>query len=134
MAPDEGALLTLELPARPEAAGAARRALEALNGSLHMIGEAHLRDAQAAMTELVTNAVVHGGDGRRPIRAEVRVDEQSLRVSVVDAGPGFDPARLPGPSHAGGGWWLRVVESLVRRWGVEQHTPTTWFEIDQPQS
>jgi anti-sigma regulatory factor (Ser/Thr protein kinase) len=136
MTADEAALLTLEPPPRPEAAGAARTALASLNGSLHLISDAHRRDAQTAITEVVTNAIVHGGDGERPVRVEVRADVEALRVIVIDAGPGFDPARVREPSTVhGGGWGLRVVDSLVSRWGVETGALTSvWFEIDRPQA
>jgi anti-sigma regulatory factor (Ser/Thr protein kinase) len=131
MAADEGALLTLELPPRPEAAGAARTALASLNGSLHLIS-----DAQTAITGVVSNAVVHGGDGEQPVRVDVRADQQTLRVTVIDAGPGFDPAQLRAPSTVrGGGWGPRVVDSLVNRWGFQTGALTSvWFEIDPPQA
>src|SRR2546430_1640382 len=128
----DSAVLSLELPPRSEAPAAARRALTALNGTLHLISGERLRDAQLMASELVTNAIVHGGDRERPVRMEVRANEDSMRVTVIDAGNGFDPDRLVGPSpEQAGGWGLPVVASLAYRWGVDTATlKSVWFEID----
>jgi anti-sigma regulatory factor (Ser/Thr protein kinase) len=132
---DETALLTLELPPRPEAPAAARKALTSLNGALHLVSDARLRDAQLMATELVANAVVHGGDHEHAVRMEVRADEDTLRVTVIDLGDGFDPDRLTGPlPERAGGWGIPLVDALSHRWGVESATLTSvWFEIDRPQ-
>jgi anti-sigma regulatory factor (Ser/Thr protein kinase) len=61
----DGALLSLDLPDRAQAPAAARKALTALNGSLHLVSEARLRDAQLLVSELVGNAVRHGGHSGR---------------------------------------------------------------------
>src|SRR3954464_7215312 len=132
---DQAALLSLELPPRPPAAAAARKALTSLNGALHLVSAARLHDVQLLASELVANAILHGGDRQSPVRVEVRAFEDALRVVVSDVGGGFDPERLPGPSaDGGGGWGLRLVASLAQRWGVETAGPLTsvWFEIDRP--
>ena len=132
---DDGALLRLELPGRSEASGAARKALAALNGSLHLLSEMRLRDAQLLVSELVTNAVRHGGRPDAGIIVAVQATPAVLRVEITDAGGGFDPARLKPPStERGGGWGLAIVASLAHRWGVDHDEGTTvWFEIDRPQ-
>ena len=53
---EDAAALTFELPTRPGAAGAARRALSALNGNLHLVTESTLRNLQLAATEFLANA------------------------------------------------------------------------------
>jgi hypothetical protein len=79
---------------------------------------------------------VRAGRGA-PIELVVRATDETLRVSVANAGGAFDPSHLPGPSiERAGGWGLRIVDSLAHRWGVE---PTdsgvlVWFEVDRPQS
>ena len=56
------------------------RALTALNGSLHLISEKRLRDAQLLVSELVTHAVRDGGAlARTPRAAEPRGDAGRLR-------------------------------------------------------
>lgn len=132
--PDDGGLLSLDLPDRAQAPAAARKALTALNGSLHLISEERLRDAQLLVSELVANAVRHGGPPGVAVNVTVRAGPQTMRVDVTDRGAGFDPERLPAPSsERGGGWGLPIVAALAHRWGVEHDTNTTvWFEIDRP--
>jgi anti-sigma regulatory factor (Ser/Thr protein kinase) len=131
---DDRALLSLELPGRAEAAAAARQALTSLNGSLHLVSEARLRDAQLLVSELVANAVGHSGPGQTPVRLIVHATAQVVRVDVIDHGAGFDPTTLPAPSlDRGGRWGLPIVSSLAHRWGVVRGPKTTvWFEIDRP--
>lgn len=128
-------MLSLDLPARPEAAGAARKALASLNGSLKLVSEARLRDAQLLVSELVANAVRHGGPAATPVALRVHAAPQVMRVEVADHGPGFEPARLRTPQRSqAGGWGLHIVRSLAHRWGVDRDPQTTvWFEIDRPQ-
>ena len=131
----EPALLKLNLPARPEAAGAARKALAALNGSLHLVSEARLRDAEMLVTELVSNAVRYGSHAGDEVSIVARATSSVLRVEVRDFGSSFDPGDLAAPStDHGGGWGLQIVARLAHRWGVSVgRTSTVWFEIDRPQ-
>lgn len=131
----EEALLSLELPARAAAAGAARKALTALNGSLHLVSPERLLDAQLLISEVVTNAVRHGGGCEAPVQVTVRANSETMRVEVGDQGPGFDPAQIAAPSpQATERWGLQLVAALAHRWGadIEQGT-VVWFEIDRPQ-
>jgi anti-sigma regulatory factor (Ser/Thr protein kinase) len=131
----EDAVLDLRLPGRPEAASAARRALGALNGDLHLISARRLADAQLLLSELVSNAV-RAGNGQ-PVRLRVRATSATLRVEVANSGAPFDPAGLPAPSHErAGGWGLRIVDVVAHRWGVaaEEGSVCVWFEVDRPQT
>ena len=129
------ALLKLDLPARPAAAGAARKALGALNGSLHLVSEARLQDAELLVTELVSNAVRYGSRPGEEVRIVVHAAPAVLRVEVQDFGSSFDPGDLAAPTtEHGGGWGLQIVARLAHRWGVAVGpTSTVWFEIDRPQ-
>jgi anti-sigma regulatory factor (Ser/Thr protein kinase) len=119
--------LSLDLPSRPAAAGAARKALTALNGSLHLVSPERLLDAQLLIREVVTNAVRHGGDGEEPIQVLVHANPETMRVEVRDQGPGFDP-------EATERWGLQLVAALAHRWGADREGGTVvWFEIDRPQ-
>jgi anti-sigma regulatory factor (Ser/Thr protein kinase) len=126
--------MTLELPGRPEAAGAARKALSALNGNLHLVSASRLTDIQLAVTELVTNAHVHGPPSKPPLRMAVLAMADVVRVEISDAGDGFDPGALVEvPINAAGGKGLKIVGALADRWGVERRDGTTvWFEVDRP--
>jgi anti-sigma regulatory factor (Ser/Thr protein kinase) len=131
---DDGALLSLVLPDRDQAPAAARKALTALNGSLHLVSETRLRDAQLLVSELVTNAVRHGGHASRKVNMTVYAMPDLMRVEVTDEGEGFDPSRLPKPSSdRTGGWGLAIVAAVAHRWGIDHERGTTvWFEIDRP--
>jgi anti-sigma regulatory factor (Ser/Thr protein kinase) len=133
--PEDGALLRLDLPDRAQAPAAARKALTALNGSLRLVSEQRLRDAQLLVSELAANAVRHGGQPGVAVSITVRASLLSLRVEVTDRGAGFGPAARGEPSsERGGGWGLPIVAALAHRWGVEHDANTTvWFEIDRPQ-
>jgi hypothetical protein len=83
----DDALLKLDLPDRTEAPSAARKALTALNGSLHLISEERLRDAQLLVSELVANAVRHGG-------------QPGVAVSPRGHAARAEPARKRAPDRA----------------------------------
>ena len=91
-----------------------------------------LDDAILLTSELVTNAVRHAGHAAEdPIEVTVSVDERSLRVTVRDRGPGYDPGELDTRSGEGG-WGLDLVRKLSSRWGVDRGDlgNDVWFEID----
>jgi len=129
------ALLEFHIPDRLEAPGAARKALASLNGSLHLVSEARLRDAQLMVSELVANAVRHGGREGEPVSMTVRATRRAMRVEIRDSGVGFERQMAPAPQvGSSGGRGLPVVAALAHRWGVDQSGSTTvWFEIDLPQ-
>ncbi len=82
--------------------------------------------AAALLTaEVASNAARHGGE---PIGMSVSVEEDGLRVSVRDQGPGFDPAD---ENIRGSGMGVRLVEALASDWGVERDDEGTevWFKI-----
>jgi anti-sigma regulatory factor (Ser/Thr protein kinase) len=131
--PEDAALLTLELPSRPEAPSAARKALTALNGNLHLLSTSRLRDVQLLVSEIVTNAVIHGPD-TDSIGLAVLATDEMVRVEISDRGGGFTPPPELGKREpASGGWGLPIVDAIAQRWGVEQAGGTTvWFEVDRP--
>ena len=116
----------LALPAVGASAPQARRALRALlHGTSY---DDRADDAVLALSELVTNAVLHG---REPLTVLLDRDGARLRVEVSDGsplGPSFsmlDPTAVTGRG-------LLLVSSCADRWGVE---PTAdgkrvWFEVD----
>jgi anti-sigma regulatory factor (Ser/Thr protein kinase) len=132
---DEDALLTLRLPARPEAVSAARKALASLNGDLHLVSHGRLRDAQLLVSELVTNGMRHSRHDE--VSLTVRADSAVLRVEVANTGTPFEQDALRTPSYdRAGGWGLRIVELLAHRWGIDSRGEEVqvWFEIDRPDS
>jgi len=58
------------------------------------------RDSLAiAVTEAVSNAIVHGNreDKKKRVQVTFEVDKDRVRVSVRDQGAGFDPAQVSNP-------------------------------------
>ncbi len=94
---------------------------------------ADVRDrAVLAVSELVQNAINQGVVCT--LAAWHSAGQRGLRVEVDDDAPG-DPIvrdRLP---ETEGGFGLRIVDSVVDRWGVERlpaERKRVWFEIEYP--
>jgi anti-sigma regulatory factor (Ser/Thr protein kinase) len=123
---DRRCLLVRRFSADPHAPALARALVRALP-----IDEERRDDVCLVVSELVTNSVVHGGDGPDRVielRAELRAG--TLRVEVADRGPGFDPALVPPPSDVPGGRGLLAVHRLADRWGVgTNHATRAWVEF-----
>ena len=81
-----------------------------------------------AVSELTTNAVVHG---RGRIKLTVGATGDRLRVAVEDGGGNEPVMQDPGAvdGAAGGGWGLRMVDTIADRWGTESsdHGTVVWF-------
>ena len=90
-----------------------------------------LEDLRLVLSELATNAVVHG----RGPTVDVRLSSEAGVVSgeVVDEGKGFDLP--PSPSlDAPGGRGLAIVGALTGCWGVERGSTHVWFQLDGAQA
>jgi anti-sigma regulatory factor (Ser/Thr protein kinase) len=91
-------------------------------------------DILLLVTELVTNAVRHGGSAGRPIGLELRRNNGRVHVEVADHGAEFEPPPAPvRPSDTAsrGGWGLFLVDRLAETWGVRptQSGKCVWFEL-----
>jgi len=113
-----------------EVGAEARRALIAGDGEL----PAAIRgDVLLLLTELVTNAVRHGGVGPdQSMRVELRQWPRRVRVEVVDPGTQFTKVRPSVRADESGGWGLLLVDRIADRWGVGRSVSGTcvWFEIE----
>lgn len=60
--------------------------------------EMALMDVAVAVEEACVNAIKHGhqNDDNKPLRLQIKIDQQKLTVLVNDQGNGFDPKRLDG--------------------------------------
>jgi PAS domain S-box-containing protein len=87
-------------------------------------------DAQVAVAELVTNALVHAGS---EIHLAASVTRSGLRVEVGDASPRPPVRRDYAPTSATGRG-LAIVEELVTRWDSFPlgGGKVVWFEIEGP--
>src|SRR4051794_10397978 len=120
----------LALAGGPEAVSLARTAIRVrLEGDLP---EERLGDVVLMTSELVTNAIRHGGaagpDDRIRIRAMRR--GRRARIEVCDDGPGV--AEPPAAPPTEGGMGLELVDRLADAWGMDRRGPTTlvWFEVE----
>jgi anti-sigma regulatory factor (Ser/Thr protein kinase) len=93
-----------------------------------------LHDAELLVSEVVTNAVLHGGasDGS-PIGVSVDVLPDRVRVAVTDPGCGFDRPAVPrARADAAGGNGLVLLERLAADWDVESgERNCVWFELER---
>jgi anti-sigma regulatory factor (Ser/Thr protein kinase) len=84
-------------------------------------------DVWLLVTELVTNAVLHGGtaDGP-PIKVALQQEAGRVHVEVVDPGTDFEQ-----PAEPAGGWGLFLVDRIAEEWGVRPAPTGTcvWFEM-----
>jgi anti-sigma regulatory factor (Ser/Thr protein kinase) len=117
--------LSINLQRDASAATVARRAAEQLFAD--GLGRRRISDLALVVSELVTNAIVHG---RGAITLKLQRDGELVRGEVVDQGGGFErEIRERGPDDVGGRG-LMIVESLSSRWGVYEGTTHVWFELD----
>lgn len=83
------------------------------------------------VTELVTNAVIHGGS-----ESEVAVvlTAEWLRVEVGDNDPSVPAPKRADDDWATSGRGLGLVETLSQRWGIERRAggKVIWFELARP--
>jgi anti-sigma regulatory factor (Ser/Thr protein kinase) len=127
--PSEGATIELELDPGPSAAAEARAALSLLQGRTD--AEA-LDDVRLLVSELVTNSVRHSAPpAGSKVELTVSATPDIVRVTVTDAGRGFDPTPRSAPRTKAGGWGLHLVDRLADRWGVDRSRgAAVWFELD----
>jgi GAF domain-containing protein/anti-sigma regulatory factor (Ser/Thr protein kinase) len=116
---------TLRLTEEPDAVPTARRYVrDRLKGTPL---EHRSDDAELIVTELVTNASLHG---RPPIVLDVDVDEDRVRMEVGDSSAGAPVRPLRGPEVMTGRGLL-LVESFSDRWGLDRRDEgkTVWAEV-----
>jgi anti-sigma regulatory factor (Ser/Thr protein kinase) len=112
-----------------DAASDARRAIAANEPPLPSSVQ---DDVALLVTELVTNAVCHGGAAPdRPLRVELARQNGRIRVEVVGEGNPFEAPSRPVEGSSSGGWGLFLVDRIAERWGVCPASAGTcvWFEV-----
>jgi anti-sigma regulatory factor (Ser/Thr protein kinase) len=116
-----------ELASAPSSVGQARAIVLDVGEGLP---DGVLQDAELLVSELVSNAVRHGGAG---IRLEARSDDGGITVRVYDDGRALPAMRSSAPGlemASGRGLWM--VEQLAGAWGVEigeAGGKTVWFRM-----
>ncbi len=112
---------SIDLPRDPSASRLARR--QVADRLAATLDPSVLADVTLAVSELVTNALLHGS-GR--IELHIEADDRFVKGEVVDAGRGLEQ-RIR--EHGVEGPGLRIVGRVAEKWGVFQGTTHVWFEI-----
>lgn len=122
-------MLEVTLAGGRDTPGRARTALEGLDGSLDDLKQ----PVRLLVSELVTNAVKHGGTGPdRSVHIKLDCSKGGVRVEVIDQGPGFEPRAGHRIDPLQDGFGLALVDQLADRWGVHvERGAMVWFEIDR---
>jgi len=120
-------MLEVSLPHTVRAPGIARRSLEDWLGSA--VDAEQRGSARLLVSELVTNAVVHGHGG---ITLRATLDEDRLLVEVIDEGDGFERTVRQHDFAGIGGRGLSIVDAESSRWGIHEGTTHVWFELERP--
>jgi anti-sigma regulatory factor (Ser/Thr protein kinase) len=116
--------LEITLDSQPESVAQARRVTtQVIDG----IDEQTLEDVRLIVSELVTNAVKHGPDGR--VKLRLRREGRTVHGEVEDEGTSTFGLRRKARLGPDGGLGLRLVDSLSDRWGVEAGAARVWFEL-----
>jgi anti-sigma regulatory factor (Ser/Thr protein kinase) len=94
------------------------------------VEDARIPDLRLVISEVITNAVRHGGEGDMVVA--VTPKPGYLCVQVTDTGHGFAPRPRAYEPDEDGGFGLFLVERLTRRWGLTRENSNTrvWFEFD----
>ena len=117
----------------PADARAARIARSTLSSSISPTLQERVDEVCLALSEVISNAVRHGGldPSRDSLRVVVEADDQRVRVEVEQPSPADVAIVAPDPgSDRPGGFGLRILEETADEWG---HTPgppgRVWFEF-----
>ena len=84
--------------------------------------------ARLLVSELVTNAVVHG---QGAITLRVSLDADRLLAEVIDEGSGFERVIRHTGVEQLEGFGLSIVDAEASRWGVHEGTTHVWFELER---
>ena len=120
-------MLQVNLPHTVQAPGIARRSIA--NWLAPAVDSEELDTARLLVSELVTNAVIHG---RGAITLKATLDDDRLLVEVIDQGRGFELTVRQQDFASVGGRGLAIVEAEASRWGIHGRTTHVWFELERP--
>ncbi|MFE4328676.1 ATP-binding protein [Streptomyces sp. NPDC056831] len=120
--------LTVDLLAVPKAVPEVRHMLR------ERCGGADSPDLLLCVSELLTNVIVHLGEGTPVTLRVAGTCSGRVRVEVSDPGPGLWPVPRIAGDRDESGRGLALVEALASRWGVEQgvYRKTVWCELPAP--
>ncbi|MFD4760821.1 ATP-binding protein [Streptomyces sp. NPDC058439] len=118
-------------PRRRNSVGASRDFVTGvlIEWELHPLVE----DMKLCVSELATNALVHGAPPGREFCVGLHRGEELVRLEVRDSGPGRPTVQQPG-DDACSGRGLRLVNELADDFGVDDHVvgKTVWLSFKIP--
>ncbi|WP_326610985.1 ATP-binding protein [Streptomyces scopuliridis] len=87
-------------------------------------------DVLLCVSELCTNALLHGVPPGRGFRLNLRYDGDVLRIEVHDSGPGVP--QIVDSADGEGGRGLLLVAAFADKWGVGERNPgkVVWCEFE----
>jgi anti-sigma regulatory factor (Ser/Thr protein kinase) len=93
-------------------------------------GHPVVESAKLVISELVTNAVLHGGRDAGRVTVIVGQEHDGVRLEVRQAKhPGFLPLDQE-PGHLDPtGRGLMIVDALATEWGVDTNTGSVWVVL-----
>ncbi|MGW2046965.1 ATP-binding protein [Streptomyces sp. NPDC001858] len=96
-----------------------------------LAGTARADDVLLCVSELVTNALLHGVPPGRQFLLFLRYDGSVLHVEVHDSGPGAPRVVEKGDDADVGGRGLLLVAALSDKWGVRERElgKAVWCEF-----
>ena len=115
-----------DVPLDRDAPGTARRAVTAVLSGWGFRDAGWLGAATVVVSELVTNAVRHGG-GCVTLRLDA--DGERVTVSVADGSPEVPRKRDP---DSAGGRGIMLIEALSAGWTVDNHEAGKCVRVELP--
>jgi len=119
---------SVALPANPASAAQARRFIRDFCVAADL-GEETCEKAALLVSELVTNAIIHGRSRATLVAAR---PNGHLHVAVLDSNVQLPEGPQTATPEAESGRGLRIVSAVADRWGVEatDEGKAIWFELD----
>jgi anti-sigma regulatory factor (Ser/Thr protein kinase) len=121
--------LMLSLPANLQTPRMVRGTLDALK---RLLPAGSAQDVRLLTSELVTNAVKHGGlQPTDQVEVRATASPERVRIEVVGGTRPFGaPEHRPNPEELGG-WGLLLVSGISDLWGTRRTARGTavWFEV-----
>lgn len=106
--------------ARPESIGQARAFTAEVLAGWGLLGRAE--DIRLCVSELATNALVHGTAPGHGFLVKLDIDEETVRLEVHDSRRQHPEARQAADTDLSGRG-LTLVDALADGWGVQDRTP-----------
>lgn len=126
--PDAAQTAAVDLPLDTAAPAAGRHMVREILRAWQVTQEYTVEACLIAVSELVTNAVVHGGG---QVRLEAEKREAVIRLAVSDGGSVLPGRRDSGPLDTKGRG-IALIEALATAWGVEEAADggkSVWVDV-----